>query len=420
MANFILHGNIIYSKNKDTLEIIENGYVVCSEGISKGVFSYIPSEYKDFELIEYNDKIIIPGLVDLHVHAPQYNFRSVGMDCELLEWLEKHAFPEEAKFSDTEYAEKAYSLFTEDLKTGYTTRACIFGTLHKEASLILMEQLEKSGLKTMVGKVNMDRNCPDYLCESSAEKSIAETIAFIEDSKKFKNTKPIITPRFIPSCTDELMYSLSELVKKYNLPIQSHLSENPSEIEWVKELCPFSTSYGNAYDRFGMLDNKTIMAHCVHMTDEELKLMKDKNAFVAHCPESNLNLASGISPVSEMLDKGIKIGLGSDVSGGTTLSILRAMSLAAQCSKLYWRYINSSYKPLTLENIFFMATKGGGEFFGKVGSFENGYEFDALVIDDSLIKTTIEFPIKERLERVVYLGNKHNLVSKFVSGNKIF
>lgn len=420
MADFILYSNILYSKDKNNLEIIKDGYAVCSGEISMGVFSEIPEEYKNYELIDCKDKIIIPGLIDLHVHAPQYSFRSVGMDCELLEWLEVHAFPEEAKFSDLEYAEKAYTLFTEDLKTGYTTRACVFATMHTDASIILMNQLEKSGLKTMVGKVNMDRNSPDYLCEISAEKSILETIRFIELSRSFKNTKPVITPRFIPSCSDELMSGLSDLMKEYDLPIQSHLSENPSEIQWVKELCPSSSSYGNAYDNFGMMNNKTIMAHCVHMTEEEIKIMKDKKSFVAHCPESNMNLASGIAPVSRMLSEGIKIGLGSDVSGGTTLSILRAMSLSAQCSKLYWRYIDSDYKPLNLENIFFMATKGGGEFFGKVGSFEKGYEFDALVLDDSSIKSSIEFSLKERLERIVYLGNKHNIVSKFVAGNKIF
>ncbi len=147
-----------------------------------------------------------------------------------------------------------------------------------------MELLENSGLKTMVGKVNMDRNSPDYLCEVSAEKSLEDTEKWLEESKHLKNTKPILTPRFIPSCTNELMAGLGELIKKYDLPVQSHLSENPSEIEWVKELCPESTSYGDAYDRFGMMNNKTIMAHCVHMTEEEIKLMKENGVFAALLP----------------------------------------------------------------------------------------------------------------------------------------
>ncbi|MDD5945358.1 MAG: amidohydrolase family protein [Clostridia bacterium] len=419
MSDFVLHGNIIYSKNKDEFNIVENGYAVCKNGISEGVFDTLPEEYKNLEVIDCQDKIIIPGFTDLHVHAPQYGFRSVGMDCELLEWLERHAFPEEAKFADVEYADRAYSLFVNDMKTGFTTRACMFGTLHTDSTIVLMDKLEKSGLKTMVGKVNMNRNSPDYLREDT-DKSLADTERFVQLSKRFENTKPIITPRFIPSCTDELMYGLSEIMHKYDLPVQSHLSENPSEIEWVKELCPWSTSYGNAYDRFGMMNDKTIMAHCVHMTEEEMALMKNNGVFAAHCPESNMNIASGISPVSRMLEEGIKVGIGSDVAGGTTLALNRAMTLAVQCSKMYWRYIDKKYKPLTLENVFYMATVGGGEFFGKAGSFEKGCEFDALVLDDTNIKTTVDFDTKERLERIIYLGNKHNIASKYVCGRKIF
>ncbi len=420
MDNFVLRGNIIYSKNRDELNIIENAYVVCENGSSAGVFSALPDKYKDYELIDYGEKIIIPGFTDLHVHAPQYAFRSVGMDCELLEWLQLHAFPEEAKFADTDYARRAYSMFVDDMRTGYTTRACMFGTLHTDAAIVLMELLENSGLKTMVGKVNMDRNSPDYLREKSVEESLRETERFVQLSKRFTNTKPVITPRFIPSCTDELMYGLAEIMNKYDLPVQSHLSENPSEIEWVSELCPWSTSYGDAYDKFGMMHGKTIMAHCVHMTEEELEIMKTRGVFAAHCPESNMNIASGISPASRMLHEGFRIGLGTDVSGGTTLSIPRAMTLAAQCSKLYWRYIDKKYKPLTFENIFYMATLGGGEFFGRVGSFEAGYEFDALVLDDTNIKTTIDFAPRDRLERIIYLGSKHNIASKYVAGNRIF
>lgn len=419
MKDFILHGNIIYSENKDTIKIIENGYAVCVQGISKGVFNDIPDEYKEFDVIDCKDKLIIPGMTDLHVHAPQYGFRSVGMDCELLEWLNLHAFPEEAKYKDTDYAKKAYSLFVKDMVSSFTTRACIFATLHTEGTLELMELLENSGLKTMVGKVNMDRNSPDYLCEVSAEKSLEDTKRWIESSKHFKNTKPIITPRFIPSCTDELMAGLGVLCKKYDLPVQSHLSENPLEIAWVKELCPESTSYGDAYDRFGLMNNRTIMAHCVHMTDGELSLMKEKGVFAAHCPESNLNIASGISPVARFLKEGINVGIGSDVAGGTTLWLPRAMTLAVQCSKMYWRYLDNTYAPLNLENVFFMATKGGGAFFGKVGSFEEGYEFDAIVLDDASIVTTVDFSVKERLERLIYLGNKHNIDKKYVSGVQI-
>ncbi len=419
MTDFALYGNVIYSENKDKLNITKNGYTVCVDGKCAGVFQELPDKYKNIEILDYKNKIIIPGFTDLHVHAPQYGFRSVSMDCELLEWLNKNVFPVEAKFADIDYAQKAYELFADDLKSGYTTRACIFGTLHTDATILLMELLEKSGLITMVGKVNMDRNSPDYLCEKSVEESLKETERFIALSGKFKNTVPIVTPRFIPSCTDKLMAGLSEIMKKYNLPVQSHLSENLSEIELVKKLCPESTSYGNAYESFGMMNDRTVMAHCVNMTDEEINLIKNNGVFVAHCPESNLNLASGISPVSKMLSLGINIGMGSDVSGGTSLSILKSMALAIQCSKMYWRYIDKKCAPLTVENVFYIATKGGGKFFGKAGSFEEGYSFDAVVIDDKSIKTQIDYKPKERIERIIYLGGKENIVSKYVAGNRI-
>ena len=149
-------------------------------------------------------------------------------------------------------------------------------------------------------------------------------------------------------------------------------------------------------------------------------MLKTSGAFVAHCPESNMNIASGISPVCRLLAEDINVGIGSDVAGGTTLSLPKAMALDIQCSKIYWRYIDKKYGYLNLENAFFMATKGGGKFFGKVGSFEDGYEFDALVLDDKSIATYVDFTLKERLERLIYLGTKHNIKNKFVNGVQLF
>ena len=420
MMDFVLRGNIIYSEDKDRLSVTENGYAVCVGGVSKGVFETLPEEYAGLETVDCGGKLIVPGFVDLHVHAPQYGFRSVGMDCELLEWLNRHAFPEESKFSDTGYAAEAYKIFVDDLVSGFTSRACVFGTLHREATAVLAGLIEKSGLKAMVGKVNMDRNSPDYLREKSWRESVSRTEEYIDELKGFKNVRPIITPRFVPSCTDELMEGLKGIIEKTGLPVQSHLSENPEEIAWVKELCPDCPTYGDVYDKYGMLSASSIMAHCVHLTEREINLLKDRGAFVAHCPESNMNLASGIAPVSRLLHEGINVGLGSDVAGGTTLSIPAAMTLAVQNSKIYWRYIDNKYPPLRLENVFYLATEGGGKFFGKAGSFKNGYEFDALVLDDSNIKTTVDFSVRERLERLIYLGGRSNIVSKYVSGVKIF
>lgn len=423
MKDYILKGNICYSQNLQTIRCVENGYVVCLNGKSAGVFDEIPEKYENLAVKDFGDKLIIPGLVDMHVHAPQYSFRSIGMDMELLDWLEARAFPEEGKFSDVEYAKKAYGIFVDDLLKSATTRACIFASRHVEGTWVLMDLLEKSGLVSYVGKVNMDRNAPDYLKEENAEKSAEDTIRWIEGAAKhFQNTKPIITPRFIPSCTDPLMERLGEIQKEYNLPVQSHLSENLSEIELVKELCPTSKFYGDAYHQFGLFggDVPTIMAHCVHPPKEEMEMMKEQGIFVAHCPQSNINVLSGIPPIRDFLDEGIRVGLGCDIAGGTVLSIFRAMIEAIQLSKLRWRLVDQSKRPLTVEEAFYLGTIGGGSFFGKVGSFEEGYELDAVVLDDTTLPYPQELTVAERLERMIYLSDERHVVGKFVRGKHLF
>ena len=422
MRNYVIKGNICYSKTSDEICIVENGYVVCENNLCAGVYETLPKCYEAFPCYNYEDKIVVPGLVDLHVHAPQYSFRGLGMDLELIDWLNTYTFVEEAKYKDMEYAEKAYDIFVEDLLKSATTRACIFGTIHTDATLLLMKKLEEAGIKAYVGKVNMDRNSPDTLCEESAEQSAKDTEAWLIASKEFENVKPILTPRFTPSCTDELFEKLSVLQKEYKLPMQSHLSENFGEIEWVKELCPGTTCYGDSYNRYDMFGNDcpTIMAHCVHSGEEEVEMMRKQNVFVAHCPESNTNLSSGVAPVKTYLEKGMKVGLGSDIAAGSVLSIFRAMAMAVQCSKLRWRLKDQNVAALTIEEAFYLGTKGGGEFFGKVGSFEKEYEFDAVVLDDTSIKHPQELDVKSRLGRLIYLAEDQHIVAKFVGGKKVF
>lgn len=421
---FILKGNIVYSKSAEEMVISEHSYLVCEDGLVQGVYQTLPFKYGGYPVKDYEDRLIIPGLVDLHVHAPQYSYRGLGMDMELLDWLETNTFPEEAKYKELEYARKAYGIFVENMKKSATTRACIFATVHREATLLLMDLLEEAGLCTMVGKVNMDRNCPDYLREESAEESAAETVEWVKDvlHKKYKHTRPILTPRFTPSCTDELMEKLKMIQMRYGLPLQSHLSENQGEIAWVKELCPWSEFYGDAYDKFGLFgaDCSTVMAHCVYSDDREIARMKSNGVYVAHCPESNMNLASGVAPVRKYLQEGLHVGMGSDVAGGSTENIFTAMAHAIQASKLRWRLLDDSLKPLTVEEVFYMATKGGGEFFGKAGSFEAGYELDAVVLDDSRLKHPQEMDVKKRLERMVYFSDDREIYAKYVKGNEIF
>lgn len=418
--SFIIKGDFYFSSEERKLLNYSNSYCVVENGISQGIFKEIPKKYMNLQEIDHSGNMIMPGLVDLHLHAPQYSFRGMGMDLELLQWLNEYTFPEEHKYADVEYADRAYQIFADDLKRSYTTRAVVFGTIHTNTTLMLMEKLEKAGLCSYVGKVNMDRNAPDYYIEEAKE-SLVETKRFIEEAeRRFKKTKPIITPRFIPTCTDSLMRGLAEIQKERQLPVQSHLSENRSEIEWVKELCPEAEFYGDAYDRFGLFGNgcKTIMAHCVSSTEMELERMRTNGVYVAHCPNSNMNLSSGIAPVRRLLDKGIHVGIGTDIAGGHTLSVLDEMVSAVQASKMRWRYVDDE-EPITIIDAFYMATRGGGSFFGNVGSFDRGYEFDAIVIDDSTAATSMELDSVSRFVRALNLGAECCIKEKYVGGLKL-
>lgn len=422
--SFVIRADICYSETPQTLNTLENGWLVCVQGHSAGVFRELPEQYAHLPVLDCSGSLVVPGLTDLHVHAPQYAFRGLGMDLELLDWLNTHTFPEESRYADPEYADTAYRRFVEDVRRGPNTRACVFATVHPEATVHLMDLLEESGLCTMVGKVNMDRNSPDSLREPSASASIKSTKAWLKAVKgRYAHTYPILTPRFIPSCTDHLMRELQMLQQIYGLPVQSHLSENQKEIAWVRELCPGSKGYGDAYASFGLFGGPgcpTVMAHCVHSDDEETALLKRRNVFVAHCPASNTNLSSGIAPVRRFMREGVPVGLGSDVAGGTHTSIFRAMADAVQVSKLRWRLVDASLEPLTANEAFYLGTAGGGAFFGKVGSFAPGYEFDALVIDDGRYTPQTPMDLEKRLERTVYLSDERDIRHKFVQGRQLF
>lgn len=417
---FALKGNIIFTPACGRLEVRPGQYLVCENGLVAGVFETLPERFGGIPVHDHGDRLILPGLVDLHVHASQYAYRGLGMDMELLDWLEENAFPEEARFAEQEYAAAAYRVFTDELTRSATTRACVFATVHRPATLLLMELMEKAGLRGFVGKLNMDSNCPDYLRETT-DGSLAETRRWLEESAGFSAVRPVITPRFIPSCSEELMNGLGELQRESGAAMQSHLSENLSEIEWVKQLRPWARFYGEAYSQPGLFGGEcpTVMAHCIWSGEEERALMKEQGVFLAHCPQSNMNVSSGIAPVRTWLNEGQKAGLGSDVAGGAHLSIFRAMTDAIQCSKLRWRLVDDSLAALTLPEALYLATKGGGEFFGKVGSFEPGYEFDAIVMDDSALPTTRKCTLTERLERVVWLSDGLPL-AKYVAGRRLF
>ena len=416
---YLLHGDLCFSKDRMRIETMENGYMHIRDGKIVALYETAPTNLSSLELKDYHGKIVLPGMVDLHLHAPQYAYRGTKMDLPLLDWLNINTFPEEAKYENVSYAKAAYTNFVEDLKESPTTRAVIFATLHKEATLELMALLEESGLSTMVGKVNMDRNSPDYLTEHSAEESLENTKAWLREiPKDYRNCRPILTPRFTPTCSDSLLEGLGRLMAEEGLPLQSHLSENKAEIAWVKELCPDTKNYGESYDRYGLLGN-TVMAHCVHTKEDELRLLMERGTTIVHCPQSNTNLQSGVAPVKHFLNKGAKVGLGTDVAGGANLSMFRAITDAIHASKLRNCLLEEEDSALTLSEAFYMATLSGGQFFGKVGRFLPGYEADFLVFSRKR-KSVREESLLERLEMLLYTERElFRMDAKFVQGRQI-
>ena len=415
----VYRANILFTKEKNSFEVVEKGYVAVEDGRVAGVSTDLASlDCEGAEVTDFGDCLLIPAMNDMHVHAPQYRNQGVAMDLELLPWLQNYTFPEESKYADADYAERMYRRFVRDMWRFGTMRACVFATVHTASTRLLMHLFQEAGMGALVGKVAMNRNCPEALCET-VEAAVQGNEALIaEFNYPDALVRPIITPRFVPSCTPEMLRACGELAAKYQLPVQSHLSENTSEIAWVRDLEQESSCYGDAYNRYGLFgQTPTVMAHCVWTSGEELELMKRNKVMVAHCPTSNFNLSSGLAPVRTFLEEGMRVGLGSVISGGHDLNIFRMMVYAIQVSKMHYQH-NHDKAFLTLSEAFWLATKSAGSFFGRIGSFEPGYEFDALVIDDSDLNHS-DYSLLHRLERYVYLGDDRHIVHRFCRGREI-
>ena len=419
----IYKSHILYTKEPCCFEVLENGYVaVNAQGRVTGVAPDLTSlNAGDAEIVDLGDRLLIPAMNDLHVHAPQYRNQGIAMDLELLPWLQNYTFPEEMKYADARYAERMYRRFVRDLWRFGTMRSCVFATTHTASTRLLIHLFREAGMGALVGKVAMNRNCPPELTEP-VEKMVQGYEELVREESGDKNEEAlvrlIVTPRFVPSCTPEMLQACGELAAQYDLPVQSHLSENQAEIAWVQTLEPESSCYGDAYMRYGLFgQTPTVMAHCVWTDGEELELMKRQGVMVAHCPTSNFNVASGMAPIRRFLDEGLQVGLGSDISGGHDLSIFRMMVYAIQVSKMHYQQ-NHERPFLTLSEAFWMATKSAGCFFGRVGSFEPGYDFDALVIDDSDLNHD-HYSLLHRLERYIYLGDDRQIEKRFCRGQEI-
>lgn len=412
-----IKGDIVYTAEPGVFSLHPAHYLIVKNGRVQSLSAELPAEFRGCPLTDYGDRMIIPGLVDMHTHGAQFNQRGLGMDLQLLEWLDQYTFPEEARFASLDYAQQIYRSFADEVVRQGTTRAILFGTIHAAACDALFQAMKESGIGAYVGKVNMDANCSAALKEDTAA-SLRETEELLERWAGDPLVKPIVTPRFAVTSTEALLDGLGKLAVKHQLPVQSHLSENTAEVELVARLFPEQREYHAVYDHYQLFgQTPTVMAHCIHLTDAAVERMRENGVVAVHCPDSNLNLSSGIMPTRRLMQAGVKVGLGTDIGAGHTLSMLQTMCSTIQMSKVHSCY-HTEEKALTLPEVFYLATKGGGAFFGHVGSFEAGYEFDALVVEDSAEERAGK-TLLERLQQFVYTGNAGQIVERYVAGRKI-
>lgn len=418
MNSFYIKGDFISADQKDRLTERPDQYLLVRDGRIAG-FTADPGE--DLAILDHSGQLIIPSFTDIHVHAAQFPNMGLGMDMPLLPWLETYTFPLEMKYADPDYARLVYPRFVHALWEQGSLRSCIYASIHREATEILMDELIASGLAAYVGKVNMNRNAPEGLTES-LEDSIADTRQWLDRyAKASPLVKPILTPRFVPSVTSELMRALGDLARAYEVPLQSHLNENRDEVAWVRELHPESDNYLDIYQDHDMIrEHATIMAHCIYNEAEEVASFVRQGIFLAHCPNANLNMSSGIMPAAKLMrTEGINMALGTDVAGGHTLSIPQVMVAAMQSSNILFALDPAAESPLTLAEAFWMGTRGGGTFFGPCGDFNPGASCDLLIIDDSDALQLRGMSLTDRLSKFLFTGTPSQIRVRMLQGRII-
>lgn len=406
-----------------------------------GKIAFLRSEpcdnvYPGARLVELGPtEFLVPGFVDSHIHAPQYPNAGIFGDSTLLDWLERYTFPMEARYSDLSLAETVYRrLIRRGLENG-TTTASYYGTNHAPATVLLAKIAQEEGQRALVGRVCMELFCPDEIADPSPEAALATDRQFVRDLKQLdpsgESLIPVITPRFAPSCRRETLAAEGELARREQIPVQTHISESKSEIDFVRELFPEAKNYADVYDTAGLLGPRTILAHAVHLTEDELALLEERNCGVSHCPESNASIASGIAPVRQMMHRGLKCSLGTDVSGGSSVSILRNLRLALLKSRLLTERTLDVVNNLSVHDGIYLSTLGGAEVCGLeniTGNFLEGKYFDAQLIDVSKCPIDVfQFALpKDPIERLeyllakwVYIGDDRNTVKVWVGGTEL-
>ncbi len=417
MHPFIIQSSILHPVDVNTLQWIADGSIVISEE-GKILFvdhsHLLPEKYSHLTKHTLQDHIISPGFIDLHTHLPQLYCRG-KVGASLFDWLEKYIYPEEAKFNDAIIAQTTAQLFFKELIRSGTTTACVFSSNFITATNLAFQEAERSHLRIMMGKTQMDRNVPAELCEDKNQ-SLHETEQLIKQwHRKNDRLWYAVTPRFAASCSMELMKQSASLAEKYDTYIQTHINESNQEIERVRSLFPKHRNYAHVYEDAGLLSSKTILAHNIHVMEDEFKLLEQHCAAVAHCPDSNLFLGSGQFPLSRYEQSSIRFGLGSDVGAGTSLSMFRMMRSMAHVQE----------KSIHPSKLLYYATLGGARALSLdhvIGNFKVGKYFDAIAVKKEAFLNFDHFDkmsADEVASTFVYCGESSHIEKVFVQGIEI-
>ncbi len=409
------YGDQAWQYFQDGALVVENGRIK-----EIGNHSELWQKFREAEWIDHSGRLIVPGFVDTHVHYPQTEMIAAYGE-QLLEWLNSYTFPTERKYKDYDYARKQSRFFIDQLLRNGTTTALVFGTVHPESVDALFDEASRFNMRLIGGKVMMDRNAPDYLVDTP-EKSYTESRALIQKWHEKNRLLYAITPRFAPTSTPEQLAIAGKLKAEFpSTYVHTHVSENPNEVAWVKSLFPERTGYFDVYEHYGLAGDRSIFAHGVHLTDAEFDRMAATRSSIAFCPTSNLFLGSGLFKLFPALEKGIRVGMGTDVGAGTSFSMLQTMNEAYKVVQLQGQKLSSLQS-------FYLATLGGAQALGlddKIGNFKNGNEADFVVINWgatalSKLRTHNSKTLQDKLFVLLTLGDDRHILETYVDGKRVY
>ena len=363
----------------DACEYIEDGLLILKQGkvtVLGEALDWLDSLPDGIELHDYSGKLIMPGFIDTHTHYPQTDMIA-SYGAQLLEWLEKYTFPTERQFSDRSFADGVADFFCDELLRNGTTTSAVFATIHPESVDAIFSAAQKRDMCLIAGKVMMDRNAPEYLCDT-AESSYTQSAELIGRWHQKGRSLYAVTPRFAPTSSEQQLEAAGQLLKDFpGLYLQSHVAENQAEIAWVAKLYPDRRSYLDVYDFYELLGQRSIYGHCIYLDDSDRQRMAETGAAIAFCPTSNLFLGSGLFSIDDAKKQNIRLGVATDVGGGTSFSLLQTLNEAYKVSRM-------AGQTLTSMKAFYLATLGGAKALyldHQLGNFEVGKEADFVVLD---------------------------------------